>query len=643
MEKEFLIVDFNPKSNVDGYALTTALIGENEAVEPESIGYVTENEYDERVIVPVSKLEKDIFDGSTLLVAVDKEYQPRSINVIRYNSESGEIKPIETILENVDNDTENNSVDETTLEDDSFATIDDETSLNHVVNTILPTSRELYERINEPLKVDAELLNDRELVLLKSQFDTSLLNVSFIIGDELDDLVRTGKFDESAKQIAEKLKQAPTESLLKYRAALMELEQEQEEVRNTVDEIKSSYERRKQEAWNEHFIEWEREYHMVNPDDSEVRAANYVLSRQPIIADLNKSVVDNKLEAETDVLRAVVEGNGDRSTARLMRYLRMQELYQRQLDEVANAIKSSKQTQVSPVEVQPTFEDVHEAEHEKNSEFVQPQELPNYDEAETIDEDTFESHEASADDFEAELAKLDADFDLVSLDEEPKVEPVVEKTVEVEAPVEEEVENVELNEHDSADLEHNSSYDDLLDSDAFETNDVGATEDLSSHVDEQKDVALEDDEDDEDLDGDDIDFSEFDDDETFDEYEEEDVKEPKSKKKLGLGAKLGIGAGLLLAAAAVGMGAVMLMNPDSSDTTNEPTTSEQASAEESEATTVKPLVSVGDTLVITKADKKEYTVKVLEVLPDGSVYTDGGDNGEKIHITYEQLQKKFGQ
>lgn len=638
MEKEFLIVDFNPKSNVDGYALTTALIGENEAVEPESIGYVTENEYDERVIVPVSKLEKDIFDGSTLLLAVDKEYQPRSINVIRYNSESGEIKPIETMLENVDNESEHDSVDEPTLEDDSVDTTDDETSLNHVVNTILPTSRELYERINEPLKVDSELLNDREVVLLKSQFDTSLLNVSFIIGDELDDLVRTGKFDESAKQIAEKLKQAPTDSLLKYRAALMELEQEQEEVRNTVDEIKSSYERRKQEAWNEHFIEWEREYHMVNPDDSEVRAANYVLSRQPIIADLNKAVVDNKLEAETDVLRAVVEGDGDRSTARLMRYLRMQELYQRQLDEVANAIKSSKQTQVSPVEVQPTFEDVHEAEHEESSEFVQSQELPNYDEAETISEDTFESHEESADDFEAELAKLDADFDLVSLDEEPESTPVVEKTVEVEAPVEEQVDNVEVDEHDLVDLEHGSSYDDLLDS--VETNDVEATEDLASHVEGQKDVALEDDED---LDGDDIDFSEFDDEEAFDEYEEEGVKEPKSKKKLGLGAKFGIGAGLLLAAIAVGMGAVMLMNPDSSDTTNEPTTSEQASAEESEATTVKPLVSVGDTLVITKADKKEYTVKVLEVLPDGSVYTDGGDNGEKIHITYEQLQKKFGQ
>lgn len=640
MEKEFLIVDFNPKSNVDGYALTTTLIGENEAVEPESIGYVTENEYDERVIVPVSKLEKDIFDGNTLLIAVDKEYQPRSINVSRYNSESGEIKPIETILEGVDNESENDLVEEPTLEDDSTNTNADETSLNHVVNTILPTSRELYERINEPLKVDADLLNDREVVLLKSQFDTSLLNVSFIIGDELDDLVRTGKFDESAKQIADKLKQSPTDSLLKYRASLMELEQEQEEVRNTVDEIKSSYERRKQEAWNEHFIEWEREYHMVNPDDSEVRAANYVLSRQPIIADLNKAVVDNKLEAETDVLRAVVEGNGDRSTARLMRYLRMQELYQRQLDEVSNAIKASKQSHVAPVEVQLTSDDSYNVEHEESSEFVQPQEIPNYDQAATIDEDTFESHEASADDFEAELAKLDADFDLVSLDAEPESTPVVENTVEVEAPVEEEFENVELNEHDSAELEHDSSYDDLLDSDSSETNDVEAVEDLTSYVDEQKDVALEDDED---LDGDDIDFSEFDDEETFDEYEEEDVKEPKSKKKLGLGAKIGIGAGLLLAAVTVGMGAVMLMNPDSSDTTNEPTTSEQASAEQTEATTVKPLVSVGDTLVITKADKKEYTVKVLEVLPDGSVYTDGGDNGEKIHITYEQLQKKFGQ
>ncbi len=93
----------------------------------------------------------------------------------------------------------------------------------------------------------------------------------------------------------------------------------------------------------------------------------------------------------------------------------MQELYQRQLDEVANAIKSSKQTQVTPVEVQPTFEDTQELEHDESPEFVQPQELPNYDQAETIDEDTFESHEESADDFEAELAKLDADFDLVSL------------------------------------------------------------------------------------------------------------------------------------------------------------------------------------------------------------------------------------
>ncbi len=114
-------------------------------------------------------------------------------------------------------------------------------------------------------------------------------------------------------------------------------------------------------------------------------------------------------------------------------------------------------------------------------------------------------------------------------------------------------------------------------------------------------------EDDEDLDGDNIDFSGFDDDEAFDEYEEEDVKEPKSKKKLGLGAKIELV--LDLGCCNSWNGVVMLMNPDSSDTTNEPTTSEQASAEQTEATTVKPLVSVGDTLVITKADKKNTQLR----------------------------------
>ena len=127
------------------------------------------------------------------------------------------------------------------------------------------------------------------------------------------------------------------------------------------------------------------------------------------------------------------------------------------------------------------------------------------------------------------------------------------------------------------------------------------------------------------------------------EDEDEEVEAPKSNKKLGLGAKIGIGAGAVGLLAAIGVGGVMLLNPSNDQKANEPSTSEQAPAEKSEDTTVKPLVSVGDTLVITKADKKEYTVKVLEVLPDGSIYTDGGDNGEKIHITYEQLQKKFGQ
>jgi hypothetical protein len=642
MEKEFLIVDFEPQANaeVEKFALRQALIGSKEAVDPREIKYATENEYSTRLIVRADDAESSVFDGNTLLFAVDKEYEPRAISVVLYNDETGGIKAIEPIIELASADEEQSLAQpqeqeeahnegETSHEDSEQEEDSNEDSLEQTIETIVPSIGDLYERVNEPLHVDEQFLANIEVLSLKTQLETSLSTIRFIIGKELDELIRDGKFDEAKRLVVEQLKQSPSSELLEYQTALRALENQKEEVRMTVDEIKSSYDKRKQEAWEQELadyqLRWEEEYRLANPDDSEVRAANYVLSQKPHIAELNEAVSRNKVAAEKDVMTAIVKNGGDGSTGRLLDFLRTKELYQRELDKIAGAIAGSKRVVSTPVVEAPAFvEESHEevapvVEHEAHEEIHQ--ELPDKEEVSQISED-FDDLDAE---FEKEFAALDAEP--ISLESTPVVESQPE--VSHEEVAHDDIVEDDLLEDDFEDVEESPKHDEVL-GDSFD--DLGDEEELHEEVVEDEDVDF-DSEDEDDFD----DFAEY----QEDEYDE--VEAPKNNKKLGLGAKVGIGAGAVGLLAAIGVGGMMLLNPGTDQKANEPSTSEQASAEKSEDTTVKPLVSVGDTLVITKADKKEYTVKVLEVLPDGSVYTDGGDNGEKIHITYEQLQKKFGQ
>lgn len=639
MEKEFLIVDFTPQgdANVTTYALRQSLIGSKEAVAPSEIKYATENDYENRLIVQVDDVEDSVFDGNTLLFAVDKEYEPRAISVVLYNDETGSIKAVEPIIELAGDKEEQapaqpqeqeeaHEQGETSQEESEQEEASSEDSLEQTIETIVPSVGDLYERVNEPLHVDEQFLADREVLSLKTQLETSLSTIRFILGKEIDELIRDGKFEEAKRLVVEQLKQSPSSELLEYQSSLRALENQKEEVRMTVDEIKSSYDKRKQEAWEQEVLEyqarWEEEYRLANPDDSEVRAANYVLSQKPYIAELSEAVAENKVAAEKDVMTAIVKNGGDSSTGRLLDFLRMKERYQNELDKITGAIAGNKRVVSTPVVEQPAFvEESHEevvapvVEQEAHEELHQ--QLPDKEEATQISED-FDDLDAE---FEKEFAALDAAP--VSLESTPVVESQPEVTHE-EFTHNDIVDEDDLFEDDFEDVEEESpkQHEDLGDS--FD----------ESGDDEEHHGEITHDEDDED---------DFDDFAEYKEDEDEEVEAPKSNKKLGLGAKVGIGAGAVGLLAAIGVGGVMLLNPSNDQKANEPSTSEQAPAEKSEDTTVKPLVSVGDTLVITKADKKEYTVKVLEVLPDGSIYTDGGDNGEKIHITYEQLQKKFGQ
>jgi hypothetical protein len=642
MEKEFLIVDFEPQANaeVEKFALRQALIGSKEAVDPSEIKYATENEYSTRLIVRADDAESSVFDGNTLLFAVDKEYEPRAISVVLYNDETGGIKAIEPIIELASADEEQSPAqpqeqeeahneEETSHEDSEQEDASNEDSLEQTIETIVPSIGDLYERVNEPLHVDEQFLANIEVLSLKTQLETSLSTIRFIIGKELDELIRDGKFDEAKRLVVEQLKQSPSSELLEYQTALRALENQKEEVRMTVDEIKSSYDKRKQEAWEQELadyqLRWEEEYRLANPDDSEVRAANYVLSQKPHIAELNEAVSRNKVAAEKDVMTAIVKNGGDGSTGRLLDFLRTKELYQRELDKIAGAIAGSKRVVSTPVVEAPAFvEESHEevapvVEHEAHEEIHQ--ELPDKEEVSQISED-FDDLDAE---FEKEFAALDAEP--ISLESTPVVESQSELSHEEVA--HNDIVEDDFLEDDFEDVEESPKHEEVL-GDSFD--DLGDEEELHEESIEDEDVDF-DSEDEDDFD----DFAEYQED------EDDEVEAPKSNKKLGTGAKIGIGAGAVGLLAAIGVGGMMLLNPGTDQKANEPSTSEQASAEKSEDTTVKPLVSVGDTLVITKADKKEYTVKVLEVLPDGSVYTDGGDNGEKIHITYEQLQKKFGQ
>ena len=645
MEKEFLIVDFTPQgdANVTTYALRQSLIGSKEAVAPSEIKYATENDYENRLIVQVDDVEDSVFDGNTLLFAVDKEYEPRAISVVLYNDETGSIKAVEPIIELAGDKEEQapaqpqeqeeaHEQGETSQEESEQKEALNEDSLEQTIETIVPSVGDLYERVNEPLHVDEQFLADREVLSLKTQLETSLSTIRFILGKEIDELIRDGKFEEAKRLVVEQLKQSPSSELLEYQSSLRALENQKEEVRMTVDEIKSSYDKRKQEAWEQEVLEyqarWEEEYRLANPDDSEVRAANYVLSQKPHIAELSEAVAENKVAAEKDVMTAIVKNGGDSSTGRLLDFLRMKERYQNELDKITGAIAGNKRVVSTPVVEQPAFvEESHEevvapvVEQEAHEELHQ--QLPDKEEVAQISED-FDDLDAE---FEKEFAALDAAP--VSLESAPVVEPQPEVSHE-EVAHNDIVDEDDLFEDDFEDVVQESpeQHEDLGDS----FDELGDEEEHHGEISHDEDEEFES-EDEDDFD----DFAEYKED------EDEEVEAPKSNKKLGLGAKVGIGAGAVGLLAAIGVGGVMLLNPSNDQKANEPSTSEQAPAEKSEDTTVKPLVSVGDTLVITKADKKEYTVKVLEVLPDGSIYTDGGDNGEKIHITYEQLQKKFGQ
>lgn len=645
MEKEFLIVDFTPQGDAKfaSYALRQSLIGSKEAVDPSEIKYATENEYTTRLIVRADDVEESVFDGNTLLFVVDKDYEPKAISVVLYNDETGSIKVIDPIIELASANEEQapaqpqeqeeaHGQGETSQEESEQKEASNEDSLEQTIETIVPSVGDLYERVNEPLHVDEQFLADREVLSLKTQLETSLSTIRFFLGKEIDELIRDGKFEEAKRLVVEQLKQSPSSELLEYQSSLRALENQKEEVRMTVDEIKSSYDKRKQEAWEQEVLEyqarWEEEYRLANPDDSEVRAANYVLSQKPHIAELNEVVATNKVAAEKDVMTAIVKNGGDSSTGRLLDFLRMKERYQNELDKITGAIAGNKRVVSTPVVEQPAFvEESHKevvaptVEQESHEELHQ--QLPGKEEATQISED-FDDLDAE---FEKEFAALDAAP--VSLESAPVVDSQPEVSHE-EVAHNDIVDEDDLFEDDFEDVAEESPKHDEDLGDSFD--ELGDEEELHGEISHDEDEEFES-EDEDDFD----DFAEYKED------EDEEVEAPKSNKKLGLGAKVGIGAGAVGLLAAIGVGGVMLLNPSNDQKANEPSTSEQAPAEKSEDTTVKPLVSVGDTLVITKADKKEYTVKVLEVLPDGSIYTDGGDNGEKIHITYEQLQKKFGQ
>ena len=645
MEKEFLIVDFTPQGDAKfaSYALRQSLIGSKEAVEPSEIEYATENEYSNRLIVRADDVEESVFDGNTLLFVVDKDYEPKAISVVLYNDETGAINVVEPIIELASSNEEQapaqpqeqeeaHGQGETSQEESEQKEASNEDSLEQTIETIVPSVGDLYERVNEPLHVDEQFLTDREVLSLKTQLETSLSTIRFILGKEIDELIRDGKFEEAKRLVVEQLKQSPSSELLEYQSSLRALENQKEEVRMTVDEIKSSYDKRKQEAWEQEVLEyqarWEEEYRLANPDDSEVRAANYVLSQKPHIAELNQEVSNKKVAAEKDVMTAIVKNGGDSSTGRLLDFLRMKERYQNELDKITGAIAGNKRVVSTPVVEQPAFvEESHDevvaptVEQESHEELHQ--QLPGKEEATQISED-FDDLDAE---FEKEFAALDAAP--VSLESAPVVDSQPEVSHE-EVAHNDIVDEDDLFEDDFEDVAEESPKHDEDLGDSFD--ELGDEEELHGEISHDEDEEFES-EDEDDFD----DFAEYKED------EDEEVEAPKSNKKLGLGAKVGIGAGAVGLLAAIGVGGVMLLNPSNDQKANEPSTSEQAPAEKSEDTTVKPLVSVGDTLVITKADKKEYTVKVLEVLPDGSIYTDGGDNGEKIHITYEQLQKKFGQ
>lgn len=683
----YLVIDFDVESleKVDAFkrALAIAVLNEDAAFVPEEENdtiYSTIKEGFHRVIARDTDVKdevlEELIDGTLVLsqrmldraidieaIFLDKDFSLQELTVTTP-------KEVEEEVEEQEHAEEVHEVEESEHDEQHK-----ELSTRDLVKDLLPDADQMIDQLSEPLEVEPEALTSPNVVLLKSQLDTSLNQMQLLVDDQVSHAIRTGALQSSVQEVSQKLVETPPTEILDYKDALEKQVSYREELNDQVDSIKESY-NASLEAYIEAKIpELRAEYLATHPDDTDLRVAEFLAEHAHELVAIEESVHAKREKAEARVLRSVIENSDKDELRKLMKILNAKERYQSTLD---NVVKVWRMTQGRPVDApQATLEPQHfeapiapVAKEQHFEEQVQHGAQEQHEEQSSIEEQDVDLsflNDSSIDNIEAELhqriensAQQEREAHEQALAEEKHEEQPAQHDVEDEhidledhedqvAPVRTPVQvpkidysNITASDDDEDDEVELDDADESEDSveDTFKPAEEKPVEHeikLDTHIGKLADE-VESNDDEEIVEGaqsDEVDIDSMFEDLNASETVEEVTKPVKQgitkKTKLIAG---GVTAGIVLLAGGGMYAANHIFNAPSQETTQQESTA--TPQQDGETTLATTIVSVGDTLRVSVGGK-EMNVKVIEVKADGSATVETPD-GEKLAIPYESLK-----
>ena len=683
----YLVIDFDVESleKVDAFkrALAIAILNEDAAFVPEEENdtiYSTIKEGFHRVLAQEGSIKDEILEeimGGKLVLpervlkrAIDVEaiFLDADLSIQELTIASPE--EVEEEVEEQEHEEEVHEVEESEQDEQHK-----ELSTRDLVKDLLPDADQMIDQLSEPLEVEPEALTSPNVVLLKSQLDTSLNQMQLLVDDQVSHAIRTGALQSSVQEVSQKLVETPPTEILDYKDALEKQVSYREELNDQVDSIKESY-NASLEAYIEAKIpELRAEYLATHPDDTDLRVAEFLAEHAHELVAIEESVHAKREKAEARVLRSVIENSDKDELRKLMKILNAKERYQSTLD---NVVKVWRMTQGRPVDApQATLEPQHFevpvapiAKEQHFEEQVQHDAQEQHEEQSSIEEQDVDLsflNDSSIDNIEAELhqriensAQQEREAHEQALAEEKREEQPAQRDVEDD--------QVDLEDHEDhvapvrtpvqvpkIDYSNITASDDDED-DEVELDDADESEDnvedtfkpteekpverevkLDTNIGKLADE-VESNDDEEIVEGaqsDEVDIDSMFEDLNASETVEEVTKPVKQgitkKTKLIAG---GVTAGIVLLAGGGMYAANHIFNAPSQETTQQESTA--APQQDGETTLATTIVSVGDTLRVSVGGK-EMNVKVIEVKADGSATVETPD-GEKLAIPYESLK-----
>ncbi len=683
----YLVIDFDVESlsKVDSFksALAIALLKDDAEFVPQEQNdtiYATIKEGFHRVIARESDVKDDVLeeliDGALVLPqrildrAIDIEAifldTDQSLQELTVTAP----QEVEEKVEEQEHEEEVHEVEESEQDEQHK-----ELSTRDLVKDLLPDADQMIDQLSEPLEVEPEALTSPNVVLLKSQLDTSLNQMQLLVDDQVSHAIRTGALQSSVQEVSQKLVETPPTEILDYKDALEKQVSYREELNDQVDSIKESY-NASLEAYIEAKIpELRAEYLATHPDDTDLRVAEFLAEHAHELVAIEESVHAKREKAEARVLRSVIENSDKDELRKLMKILNAKERYQSTLD---NVVKVWRMTQGRPVDApQATLEPQHfeapvapVAKEQHFEEQVQHDAQEQHEEQSSIEEQDIDLsflNDSSIDNIEAELhqriensAQQEREAHEQALaeekhEEQPTLHGIEDDQVDLEdhedhvAPVRTPVQVPKIDysnitasdddEDDEVELDDADESEDNVE-DTFKPAEQKPVEHevkLDTNIGKLADE-VESNDDEEIVEGaqsDEVDIDSMFEDLNASETVEEAAKPAKQgitkKTKLIAG---GVTAGIVLLAGGGMYAANHIFNTPSQETTQQESTA--APQQDGETTLATTIVSVGDTLRVSVGGK-EMNVKVIEVKADGSATVETPD-GEKLAIPYESLK-----